>query len=215
MYPFDVPSGYEFLPYIGVSMKTFDNIGDMVDDVMYLYGDVLNDVWVNLTNGAEAIGMLDNIHVPYNFCRFQSTYFEHKDWGSAIDAMPDDMLMRLALGYPQTIIDLGANKKCPRALRQGIPIAARMISQVWELPYSEHMYIFNRNGKPVQVDDDFARESMRLTKPQVNRLKYFKKYIPDYVDLLDITLLCAQSEHDNDYDFHVQQVHKSLLNSNW
>lgn len=212
MYPVNVPSGYRFLPDHTVAMKTFDSIGDMANDIAYLHHDSYSNIWVNLTNGVETIGMLDNIQVPYNFCRLRSTYFEQKNWGSAIDAMPDDMLMRLAIGYPQTIIDLGANKKCPRALRQGIPIAARMIAQVWELQHSEHMYIFNRNGKPVQVDDDFAREAMRLTKPQISRLKYFKKFIPYDMDWLDITLLCAQSEHDNDYDYHVEQVHKSLLN---
>ncbi len=206
----NVASNIERLPDTTVWMETFDSVDGMRDALISLACDEFASVWVNLTNGTEAIDILDKADIPYNFCRFQSTYFEHKDWGSAIDAMPDDMLMRIALGHRPVIIDLGANKKCPRALRQGVPIAARMIARAWDIPHSEDMYIFNRNGKPFKVGDDFEREVLQLTKRQISRLKYFKKYIPNDMDWLDLYLMCAPSEHDNNYDYHVHQVHKSL-----
>ena len=196
-----------WLPDDTVMMETFDCIDDMKCSLCRLGHDEFSEVWVNLTNGTEAIDMLDELDIPYKFCRFQSTYCEHKEWGSALDAMPDDMLMNLALGVRPIIIDFGAGKKCPRALRQGIPIAARMIAQAWDIQHSEDMYIFNRNGKPIKVGDDFARDAMRLNRRQKSRLNYFSKYIGDDVDWLDIYLMCAPSSHDNDYDYHVKQVH--------
>lgn len=210
MCSFDVSGNYSVLPDYTVKMHTFDCVDDMRDTLECVAQDEFTSVWVNLTNGVETIDMLDKTDIPYNFCRFQSTYFEHKDWGAAIDSMPDDMLMRIALGHRPVIIDLGANKKCPRALRQGIPIAARMIARAWDIPHSEDMYIFSRNGKPFKVGDDFEREVLNLTKRQISRLKYFKKYVPQDMDWLDMYLMCAPSEHDNDYDYHVQHVHKSL-----
>lgn len=199
-----------WLPDSSIMMQTFNSVEDMKDSLDSITCDEFVNVWVNLTNGTEAIKLLDELCIPYKFCRFQSTYFEHKDWGAALDSMPDDMLMEVALGFRPLIIDFGADKKCPRALRQGIPIAARMIAQAWELPHSENMYIFNRSGKPFMVSDDFARDAMRLTKRQKSRLNYFKKYVPEDMDWLDFYLMCAPSTNDNDYDYHVKQVRKSL-----
>ena len=137
-----------------------------------------------------------------------STYFEHKDWGAAIDAMPDDMLMRLALGQQQVIVDFGANKPCSRAMRQGIPIAVRMISHAWELDTDEHMWVFNRRGEPSRCSDEFTREAMRLNKKQKSRLAYFGKYLD--TDTVNITMVCAPTKHDGDYDYYVDTVMQNV-----
>lgn len=166
-----------------------------------------SDTWVNLTNGIDAVGYLDEFGCPYNFCRFQSTSFEQRDWGAAIDSMPDDMLVSLAVGKPQTIIDFGANKNCPRAMRQGIPIAADILAHAWGIETDDKLRIFSRNGKNiVTVDDDTRNDILRgMTKRQRSRLNYFKKYI--CTDKIEFNLLCGKTTHDNDYDFHVDMLH--------
>lgn len=166
-----------------------------------------SDTWVNLTNGIDAVGYLDEFSCPYNFCRFQSTSFEQRDWGAAIDSMPDDMLVNLALGRPQTIIDFGANKNCPRAMRQGIPIAADILSYVWDMEMSDRLRIFSRDGKNIITVDDGTRSDMlrNLTKHQKNRLNYFKRYV--CTDKIQFLLLCGKTMHDNDYDYHVDMLY--------
>lgn len=166
-----------------------------------------SDVWVNLTNGIEVVRDLDKCGCGYNFCRFQSTSFEQRDWGAAIDSMPDDMLVNLAVGKPQTIIDFGANKNCPRAMRQGIPIAADILAHAWSIETDDKLRIFSRDGKNiVTVDDDTRMNILRsMTHRQCSRLNYFKKYV--CTDRLEFTLLCGKTTHDNDYDFHVDMLH--------
>lgn len=166
-----------------------------------------SDVWVNLTNGIEVVRDLDRCDCGYNFCRFQSTSFEQHDWGAAIDSMPDDMLVNLAVGKPQTIIDFGANKNCPRAMRQGIPIAADILAHAWDIETDDKLRIFSRDGKNIiTVDDDTRMDILRsMTKRQRSRLNYFKKYV--CTDKIEFTLLCGKTTHDNDYDFHVDMLH--------
>lgn len=166
-----------------------------------------SDVWVNLTNGIEVVRDLDRCDCGYNFCRFQSTSFEQHDWGAAIDSMPDDMLVNLAVGKPQTIIDFGANKNCPRAMRQGIPIAADILAHAWDIETDDKLRIFSRDGKNlITVGDDTRMDILRsMTKRQRSRLNYFKKYV--CTDKIEFTLLCGKTTHDNDYDFHVDMLH--------
>lgn len=157
-------------------------------------------IWLNLTNGLELAPHLVFNNIPFSVCRFRSCSFERGDWGAAIDSMPDEMLMRLALGQRQVIVDFGANKMCSRAMRQGIPIAVRMLSNAWGLDMDEHMWMFDKNGKAMQCDDDFTRYAMRLDKKQRRRLEYFSKYLN--TDTVNITMLCSSTVHDGDYDYY-------------
>lgn len=175
-----------------------------------IHRDGCSDVWVNLTNGIEAVEFLDKYNVPFNYCRFQSTSFEQKNWSASVDSMPDDMLINMALGRRQVIIDFGANKMCPRAMRQGIPIAAYIIAQYWNIDNGGELHMFSRDGnKIIKAGDNFSREVSRLSNRQKSRLKYFGKFIDDDVNWIDISLLCAQSDNDNDYETHIDSLHRS------
>lgn len=157
------------------------------------------DVWINLTNGIEILPYLLS-RIPYKFCRFRSCSFEQKNWNDAIADMPDDMLMNFALGVPQYIVDLGANRPCPRSLRQGFAIALRRISVSWGLDVDKHMWIFSRSGVPMRVSDDFARQAMRIDGKQKSRLDYFRRYLD--TDRLRVNMMCAPTDNDGNYDMH-------------
>ena len=157
------------------------------------------DVWINLTNGIEILPFL-LCRIPFKFCRFRSCSFEQKNWNDAIADMPDDMLMNFALGFPQYIIDLGANRPCPRSLRQGLAIALRRISVSWGLDVDEHMWIFSRSGAPMRVSDDFARQAMRIDGKQKSRLDYFHRYLD--TDKLRVNMMCAPTCHDGNYEMY-------------
>lgn len=187
-------------------MIVCDNLVEVVSTVENIDMSGRADTWLNLTNGIEAAELLDTFGIPYKYCRFKSCSFEGKNWGDALDSMSDDMLMQLALGNRQVIIDFGANKPCPRAMRQGIPIVSRMLSIAWGLPIDKNMWLFGRNGVPQRCSDDFAREAMKLTRKQRNRLAYFSKFVTPNLDGVKITCVCAPTEHDGDYDLHVNQA---------
>lgn len=157
------------------------------------------DVWINLTNGIEILPYLLS-RIPYKFCRFRSCSFEQKNWNDAIADMPDDMLMNFALGVPQYIVDLGANRPCPRSLRQGFAIALRRISVSWGLDVDKHMWIFSRSGVPMRVSDDFARQAMRIDGKQKSRLDYFRRYLD--TDKLRVNMMCAPTDNDGNYDMY-------------
>lgn len=162
------------------------------------------DVWANLTNGIEVIPYLNEYNIPYRFCRFRSCSFEQANWNDSIADMPDDMLMGLAVGRRQIVIDFGANRPCPRALRQGLMIAIRRISLSWGFVVDDHMWICNRQGIPMIVGNEFARQAMRIDKKQESRLKYFRRYVN--TDRLKLTMMCAPTSHDGDYERHVNIV---------
>lgn len=160
--------------------------------------------WLNLTNGIECVPYLKKHGIPYDFCRFCSCSFEQKRWSDAIDCMPDDMLMRFALGMPQAIVDFGANKTCSRAIRQGVPIALRICAEIWQQDEckNEPMYIFDRNGNVLNAGIDFAKQAMSLNKKQKSRLKYFKKYFDDANMMRCLYLYSAPTVHDGDYRYY-------------
>ena len=161
-------------------------------------------VWLNLTNGLEAAPELNKLHIPYHFCRFRSTSLEQKRWSEMLDAMPDDILMNIAKGTRQVIVDFGANKTCSRAMRQGIPIVTRMISLEWGFQTDSHLWMFGRNGKPMCCDEDFTRYVMRLNKKQKARLKYFKRFVAKDVDGVNLITMCAPTCNDGDYGYYVE-----------
>lgn len=185
----------------GVCMIVCDSIADARGEIA-----TETHTWLNLTNGVEMLPFMGYCGDYFKFCRFRSCSFEQKHWSDAIADMPDDMLINLALGNQQSIIDFGANRPCSRALRQGIPIAIRRISLSWGLDVDEHMWIFGRNGKPIRVDDEFAKEAMRLDNKQKSRLDYFKRFVD--TDRLLMDIICAPTNHDGDYELHSDIVKK-------
>lgn len=55
--------------------------------------------YINLTNGVEAIPMLEFWNEDYRFIRIQSTICEQKNWDRLIQDLDYDFLMNLALGH--------------------------------------------------------------------------------------------------------------------
>lgn len=185
-------------------MVVCNSVRDVAKSVAECGNDERRSVWVNLTNGIEVIPYLESQAIQYKFCRFRSCSFEQANWNDAIADMPDDMLMGLATGSRQIIVDFGANRPCPRSLRQGVMIAIRRISLSWGFDVDKHMWICDRQGKPMVVGDEFARQTMRIDKKQASRLKYFRKYVN--TDALKITMVCSSTSHDGDYEMHANIV---------
>lgn len=190
---------------IGCTIHVYKNAEDVAIFAASMRRLGHNKTWLNLTNGLEASTCLDDLNVPYDFCRFRSCSFEQKRWGDAIDSMPDDMLMRLALGEPQTIIDFGANRPCSRAMRQGIPIALRRLALSWGMKVDDNLKIFSRNGNIITCDINFTKDAMRLNKNQKSRVDYFGKYVSENTKPF-VDIVCAPTSHDGNYSYYASQM---------
>lgn len=184
-------------------MITCDNIEDVALKAYTIATNRNAHIWLNLTNGIECADALRGLGISYSYCRFRSCSFEQGNYGAAIDSMPDDMLMGLALGQQQVIIDFGADKICSRAMYQGIPIASRILSEKWGFNVDEKMWTFSRRGCPIMIDREFAKKAMVLNKRQERRIAYFRKYVGNWVDSINLTAICAPTKNDGSYDFYV------------
>lgn len=80
-------------------------------------------LYVNLTNGLEAIPHLTCLGLPYQLTRIQSTYCEQQKFEELIIEADPGLLMALAMGSTCLVWDFGSrNKKrgVPRALWYGL-----------------------------------------------------------------------------------------------
>lgn len=85
--------------------------------------------WINLTNGLQAIrdyGLTD-----WRALRLQSTWCEQKRWEDVLAAVPDEMLLRLALGEECRVYDYGARKPASRACWQGLEWVRYALTRRW------------------------------------------------------------------------------------
>ena len=67
--------------------------------------------FVNLSNGAEALPLLEAAGVPaaeIAFCRIQSSHCEAQDFYGVLQNLDHNLLMHLALGYECRIYDFGS-----------------------------------------------------------------------------------------------------------
>lgn len=85
--------------------------------------------WINLTNGLEALlgHELGDCRVMY----LRSSHCEQKRWDLVMASVPDEMLLRLALGQECVVYDYGARKVAPRSVWQGLEFVKYVLNRRW------------------------------------------------------------------------------------
>lgn len=79
-------------------------------------------LYINLTNGLEALPLVEAYGIPCTFLRLQSTTCEQQNLEGLVAQLDVDLLLHLALGRCCIVVDFGSrNKKrgAPRALWMG------------------------------------------------------------------------------------------------
>lgn len=110
-------------------------------------------IYVNESNGIQALPMLSELGVPARFCHIRSTHFERKQSSDALLELPDDMLLSAALGEWILVIDYGARKDRSRAIWQGVPYVSYVLNRLWLEIVPDKVLVFPRsNAKPVPQD---------------------------------------------------------------
>ena len=160
-------------------------------------------IWLNASNGLEAAPHLAG--EPFNVCRIQSTTFEDTSlWPDSTGSLPDQLLLELALGLRPVVVDLGARKAAPRALRQGIPVMLWQVARAWGLQTGPRLDAFSRDGaRTVAFDEGAQAAASMVSRRQRARLRYWRKFVA--TDSIGCLCVCAPTATDGDTALHASQ----------
>ncbi len=153
-------------------------------------------IYVNMTNGLEFFER--NPQIDANdvvFMRVQSTHCEQKQWELVFASIPDDMLMRLALGYKVIVVDYGKRHQMPRALWQGMELLKYVLYRMWfDREYMPQTRAVSDNGEYFANVYLRLRDNRRIRR----RIEYFKRFLQ--TDDLDIEYVYDTSRIDTHWD---------------
>ncbi|MDX9791516.1 MAG: hypothetical protein RBT61_11855, partial [Candidatus Kapabacteria bacterium] len=88
-------------------------------------------IFINLTNGIEALDKYNLDIEKVNFIRIQSSHFEAHKYDDIILDLDHNFLMSLALGFKCIIYDFGARADSSKAIRLGIPWIKFVLTKRW------------------------------------------------------------------------------------
>lgn len=147
-------------------------------------------VYLNLTNGIEAIGFFPNSR----FIRIQSSHCESKAYNTLLMQLSDDFLFNLSQGRRIIIIDGGVNQKYPKAIRQGIEVVLDCLNYAWF-------------DEPI-LDESYRQIWGSLDQVTKTRLRYYKKLLN--TDRLYLLPLGFETTKDGNYAYYADKLKKNL-----
>lgn len=146
-------------------------------------------VFINLSNGIEAIHDFDLHLSNVRFLRIQSTACEQKRWEHILLDLSPDFLLLSSLGKIVVVYDFGAKKDVSRAIWQGLEWIKYVFSRSWlKKEYS-------LTGRAKSMGNYFYNEYRFLSKNTKSMLDYYGKYS---VGLIDIKGISLPTCHDGD-----------------
>lgn len=150
-------------------------------------------IFINLTNGIEALENYDFLNENISFIRILSTHCERSNFERILENLDSNFLLHLALGYECIVYDYAANCEVSKAINVGLE---------WIRYVTNLRWLDNKNYRPiiknVDVGEHFWKHYKDLKRPTKNKIDYFKKYLnTDKVILYGVS---TQSKYDNKYD---------------
>lgn len=145
--------------------------------------------WINLTNGLQAIrdyGLSD-----WRALRLQSTYCEQKRWEDVLTSVPDEMLLRLAMGEECRVYDYGARKPQPRACWQGLEWVRYALTRRWTGE------LLQPAGRAASSGPYFDQQYRQMSDRARHRLDYFAN-LTGGAGRPVITAVCGATDRDGD-----------------
>ena len=161
-------------------------------------------IFLNLTNGIEALKKYNLNIDEVNFIRIQSTHIENEAFDKLLSTLDSNFLMSLALGYECIIYDFGAKNYISKAIYYGIEWIKYVLNIRWfnklETPYIK--------GK--KVEKQFAEHYKKINKKTKKQLDYYKKFL--VTNQLNITSITTTTNNDNQPDFYLEIIKKYIEN---
>ena len=125
--------------------------------------------FINLSNGAEALALLDGAGVSpeqISFMRLQSSHCEAQDYAGILANLDHNLLMHLALGFDCRVYDFGSRgndweamdgtlerRYVPRAIWWGLEWSRFALTRMWKLPSGDPPLLRGYN-----VADNFEKQ---------------------------------------------------------
>jgi hypothetical protein len=142
----------------------------------------MTKIFLNLTNGIQA---LEKYNLPLdevNFVRIQSTHCENKAFEKMLLTLDSNFLMWLALGYECVVYDFGARNDTSKAVYYGLEWIRYVLNKRW----------FNKNTIPYvkgkNVEMVFSTYYSEINSKTKRQLDYYKKFLmTDEIQLSAIT----------------------------
>lgn len=160
-------------------------------------------VYVNETNGIQALPVLGELGIPARFCYIRSTHFESKATSTAIANLPQDLLLSAALGENILIIDYGACKDRSRAVYQGVPYVKYVLDRAWLGLCPEKVWIRPRSNTRElmrETGNTFDAWYREVGKKNKKRLRVYQEIARENLreDGVSLTGISEATVHDND-----------------
>lgn len=163
-------------------------------------------IYINLTNGIEALDGYGIGPGEVSFIRIQSSHCESHKYDLILMEIDHNFLMHLALGYECVVYDFGANADKPKAVYHGLEWIRFVLNKRW----------LDKTDIPVVKDkivtQHFEREYKKIDKRTKKRLDYYKKYL--FTDEIKITGVTGPTVHDNDPDFYREILERNYSINN-
>jgi len=160
-------------------------------------------IFLNLTNGIEALEKFNLNIDKINFIRIQSTHLENEAFDKLLSTLDSNFLMSLALGYECIIYDFGAKSDTSKAVYYGIEWIKYVLNIRWfgnlETPFIK--------GK--KVEKQFAEHYKKISKKTKKQIDYYKKFL--LADKLNITSVTAATNNDNQPDFYLNIIKNNFV----
>ncbi|KAG1666767.1 hypothetical protein FOA52_004603 [Chlamydomonas sp. UWO 241] len=130
--------------------------------------------FVNLTNGIEALPVLQELGLQSSFCRLQSTACEQGHLEALLLGLDANMLMALAQGHCCLMWDLGSRNKevgVPRAMWYGLEFVRYVLYRKW-LKRRPRVHL---RGRVVAQEFDARMDGMRDST--LRQISYYAKWL--------------------------------------
>lgn len=146
-------------------------------------------IFINLTNGIEAIPDIINVTNDINFIRIQSSHCERRKFNQILQDVDNNILMYLALGYECIVYDFAANSEVSKAVYTGLEWIRFVLYKRWfNIEYIPYI-----KGKKVKTFfDKYYKEIDYKLKRKID---YYKKYLN--TNIVKLTGISKQTINDN------------------
>jgi len=162
-------------------------------------------IFLNLTNGIEAIERFGLKLEDVSFIRLQSCHCESKKFVEILKELDYNFLMHLAMGFRCVVYDFGAKSPTSKALYIGLTWVKYALYRRW---FGKIIPVEIKGWDLSQRFDMFYKKIDDKTK---RKLDYFKKYL--FTEEILIETVSDATINDNKPGYFRSILEKELFNS--
>ncbi len=149
----------------------------------------MKKIFLNLTNGLEAIKRYDFDLTEVNFIRIQSTHCEQFQFERILLELDHNFLMCLALGYDCVVYDFGAaGSQTSKAVYHGLEWVKYVLNKRW-FAKEDVPYVRGKN-----VSSAFEKYYTKLDRKTKRRIDYFRDFL--LTDALKLSAITDAANFD-------------------